>query len=71
MFAAWTAASVYRVKLCDVDIAAALRLATANNLFAYDAYMLQCAVENAASLVTLDKQLAKAGRLIGLDIVET
>jgi predicted nucleic acid-binding protein len=70
MTAAWIAASAYQVTLCDVDMGAALRLAVAHNIYAYDAYVLQCAVENKAKLLTLDKRMLVVGRAIGLEIVE-
>ena len=60
----------FQATLCEIDVGAALRLAGANGLYAYDAYMLQCAVERNATLVTLDRRMIAVGRTIGLDILE-
>jgi predicted nucleic acid-binding protein len=70
MLAAWRAAQQYKVLLCDIDIAAALRLAAAHNIYAYDSYILQCAIEQRASLVSLDRRMIAVGKSIGIDVVE-
>lgn len=70
MMAAWGAASAFQVSLRDVDMAAALRMAAVHNLYAYDAYVLQCAVDGRAKLLTLDRRMAVVGRSIGLEVVE-
>jgi predicted nucleic acid-binding protein len=70
VMAAWAAASAFQVLLRDVDMSAALRMAAVHNLYAYDAYILQCAVDGRAKLLTLDRQMVAVGRLIGLDVVE-
>ena len=47
-----------------IDIIASLRLSHSMSIYAYDAYFLQCALENDFPLITLDKRLAKiAGQL--------
>ena len=68
--AAWGAASAFQVSLRDVDMPAALRMASVHNLYAYDAYILQCAVDGRAKLLTLDRRMAVVGRSIGLEVVE-
>jgi predicted nucleic acid-binding protein len=70
MTAAWNAASAFQVSLRDVDMSAALRMAAVHNLYAYDAYVLQCAVDGRAKLLTLDRRMAAVGRSVGLDVVE-
>ena len=71
MYAAWTAASAFRVTLRDIDIGAALRVAAANSLYGYDAYMLQCATETKATLMTLDRRMAAVARSMGLVVLES
>ncbi|MEQ1696902.1 MAG: type II toxin-antitoxin system VapC family toxin [Hyphomicrobiaceae bacterium] len=71
MLAAWRAAATFQVTLRDVDMSAALRLAGVHNIYAYDAYILQCAIDSRAKLLTLDQRMAAVGRSIGLDVVET
>ena len=70
MLAAWTAAQRFKVSLRDIDMAAALRLAASHGTYAYDAYMLQCALEHRGTLVTLDRRMIAVGKLIGLGISE-
>ena len=70
MIAAWTAASSYQVALVEIDMNSALRLAAAQNVYAYDAYVLQCALERRARLLTLDRRMVSVGRAIGLDVLE-
>ncbi len=68
--AAWHAAATFRVTLRDIDLAAAVQLAAEHDIYAYDAYMLQCAREAGAKLLTLDKRMLTVARQIGLKPVE-
>ena len=70
MQTAWAAATQFQVTLCDIDMTAALRIAGVHELYAYDAFMLQCAVGTAAKLATLDRKMALVGRTIGIEILE-
>lgn len=68
--AAWVSASAFQVTLRDVDISAALRIAARNNIYAYDAYILQCAIDERAKLLTLDSRMAAVARTVGVDVME-
>ena len=68
---AWEAVSKFAVLMKDIDMTAALRLAATHNIYAYDGYMLQCALEAGAALVTLDRPLGTIARRIGLQVMET
>ena len=54
---AWKAAQQIPVRLVPVEIAAALSLALAYGIYAYDAYYLQCALSNRRPLVSLDGKM--------------
>jgi predicted nucleic acid-binding protein len=58
------------LRFVKVDIANALSLAHEAGLYAYDAYFLDCAVRQAAPLLTLDHGLQKAARQVGLQLLE-
>ena len=58
------------IRFVDVGMVQALELAERLNIYAYDAYMLACALDLDAPLLTLDKGLANAANLIGVQVVE-
>ena len=64
---AFDAASSIPVRLVSVDIKKALKLALDYNIYAYDAYFLQCAIYLSTPLITLDKRMKK----IAHDLVKT
>jgi predicted nucleic acid-binding protein len=54
----------------EVDIESAIRLAARFNLYAYDAYLIECAIEQSLPLITLDKNLVKATKQAGVTVIE-
>ena len=52
------------------DLANALSLAERTNLYAYDAYFLDCASRHSAPLLTLDGTLRRAATAVGLNLIE-
>jgi len=54
------------VELVEVDVRAALLLAVAAGIYAYDAYFLQCALQTGCPLLTLDRGLRRTAN--GMDI---
>jgi predicted nucleic acid-binding protein len=58
------------VGLHPVDLDAAVRLAHQVKVYAYDAYMLQCAIESGGQLLTLDRGLKTAARGLGVPVLE-
>ncbi len=70
MQAAWESFEQVPLRLMDVAIPAALRLAEDLGLYAYDAYVLTVAQQCRAPLVTLDRRLTEAAAALGLDVVE-
>lgn len=69
-FQAWQFAAHIPVRMAEIDIMAALRLAAQLRLYAYDAYMLQCARQCNAPLLTLDQGLQAAARKAHIPLVE-
>lgn len=58
------------LRLMEVDLVTALELAADHNLYAYDAYVLTCALSQRAALLTLDKGQARAAVAAGIRIKE-
>ena len=53
----------------SVDMANALSIAAQVNVYAYDAYFLDCALRHAAPLLTLDRTLVRAAGALGVNLV--
>ncbi len=58
------------VRLMSIDIAQALQLAIDFNIYAYDAYFLQCAISHSCPLLTLDKSMKKVAKQLNIKILE-
>ncbi len=58
------------VRLVSVDIQEALKLALEHNIYAYDAYFLQCAKNLACPLITLDKRMKNVAYALNIEVVE-
>ena len=67
---AQSAASRIPVRLLSVDIQASLELAIEFNIYAYDAYFLQCAKSFSYPLLTLDKQMRQVATELHIEILE-
>jgi len=59
------------IRFVEVDLALSLELAAEHALYAYDAYLLTCALQHRAPLLTLDGALARVASAVGLDLVAT
>ena len=57
-------------RFVDVDLIRSLELAQRLNLYAYDAYVLACALNSQSPLLTLDRKLAVAASSVGVRILE-
>ena len=67
------ALSAYReipIKYIDVPLERTLEIADALNIYAYDAYLVQCAQQTNTSLLTLDIGLMAAAKKMGIHILE-
>ncbi len=58
------------VRLVAVEIEQALALAIEFNIYAYDAYFLQCAKSMSCPLMTLDRRMKEVATKLNIDIVE-
>jgi predicted nucleic acid-binding protein len=58
------------VDLRHIDIKSALRIATNYNIYAYDAYFLECAHSLRSPLLTLDHGMQRIAREMGVRILE-
>jgi len=67
---AFDAASSIPVRLVPIDIPKALKLALDCNIYAYDAYFLQCAIYLSIPLITLDKRMKKVACDLNIEVME-
>jgi predicted nucleic acid-binding protein len=58
------------VRFVDIGLEASMRLAAAFDLYAYDAYIITCALENRCSLISLDKALCKKAMDVNISVLE-
>ncbi len=58
------------IRFMRVDFSNSLAIADKTKMYAYDAYFLDCALRRAAPLLTLDGALFRAGRRLGVEMVE-
>jgi len=58
------------VRLVSVDIQQALKLAIEFNIYAYDAYFLQCAKAMSYPLITLDKRMKQVATKLNIAVLE-
>ena len=56
--------------IVDIDLKEAVRLAGKFNIYAYDAYILQCAIEHKLPLISLDKRLIDVAKKEGIQVIE-
>ncbi len=67
---AWEAVQHIPVDLRNTDIKSALKIAIKFNIYAYDAYFLECAENLRSPLLTLDIGLKRVARELGITILE-
>lgn len=58
------------VRLVPVEIHDAMKLAIRFNIYAYDAYYLQCCIENRLVLLSLDGRMCDIAKSLGIKVVE-
>ena len=67
---AWEAVQQIPVDLRHTDIKSALEIATRFNIYAYDAYFLECADSLRSPLLTLDSGMERIAKEMGITILE-
>ena len=70
VISAWDAVQTIAVELRRIDIQAALGLAVRFNIYAYDAYFIECALNLRCPMLTLDHRMKMVARDIGIRILE-
>jgi predicted nucleic acid-binding protein len=58
------------VKLIKCNIQESLKIAIKLNIYAYDAYFLQCALSTNSPLITLDKKMKMAAEELNIRVLE-
>jgi predicted nucleic acid-binding protein len=58
------------IRLIDVSLGATLRLSHRLKIYAYDAYVIACALQHRCPLITLDRELQVAAREAGAKVLE-
>jgi predicted nucleic acid-binding protein len=58
------------LEIVDVELEEAVRLAGKRNIYAYDAYILQCAIEHNLPLISLDRNLIDIAKREGIQVIE-
>ncbi len=67
---AWDMVQHIPIDLRPIDIRSALNIATQYNIYAYDAYFLECALSLRSPLLTLDRQMKGTAQEIGIQVME-
>jgi len=66
----WEATRQIPVKLMPINIEMALKIAVQFGIYAYDAYFLQCAIEQGWPLLTLDRKMKAIASKLNIEIME-
>jgi predicted nucleic acid-binding protein len=69
-FAAWAIFDKFPISLSVIEIRAALKMALRHGIYAYGAYVLQCAIERRAELLSLDESLNAVAETEGATLRE-
>ncbi len=68
-----TVLKVYReipIRFLDVDLELSLRIADELGIYAYDAYLIECAARHQSPLLSLDRNLINAARQVQVKVME-
>ena len=66
----WEIVQRIPVDLRSINMEAALKIATEFNIYAYDAYFLECADRLRSPILTLDRGMKRIAREMGIAILE-
>ncbi|MFH0976384.1 MAG: type II toxin-antitoxin system VapC family toxin [Spirochaetota bacterium] len=66
----WDIVQKIPVELRSIDIRASIEKASRLNIYAYDAYFIECALNLRSPLITLDQRLKKIAGNEGISILE-
>ena len=57
------------IRFADVELKDSLMIAAQLNIYAYDAYLIRCALKYNAPLISLDQNLVRAAQRIDIEVV--
>jgi len=60
----------FRNRYLKPDFVNALKISKQTNMYAYDAYFLDCAIRHKAPLLTLDRKLKRAAQNLNIETME-
>lgn len=58
------------LEIVEIDLKQAVKLAGKYNIYAYDAYILQCAIEHDLPLISLDQNMVHIAKQAGIQVIE-
>lgn len=58
------------VEIVEIDLKEAIRFASKHNIYAYGAYILQCAIEHNLPLISLDQDMINIAKQEGVQVFE-
>ena len=58
------------IRFVDVELLQAVELAQRLGIYAYDAYIIACALNQRCALISLDRRLVAAAKVAGADVLE-
>ena len=58
------------IKFIEVPLERTLHISNTYNIYAYDAYLIQCAEQTSSPLLTLDKGLIDVAKQMGIKLLE-
>ncbi|MBM4054133.1 MAG: type II toxin-antitoxin system VapC family toxin [Planctomycetes bacterium] len=67
------AINIYRqipIRLLDVDLIHSIELSKKFNIYAYDAYIISCALKHKCPVVSLDRTLSDVSKQAGVNVME-
>ena len=67
------ALEIYRqipLRFADVELEKTLAIVDQYSIYAYDAYLIRCAIKYKSPLITLDQKLAQIAQQMNVDVVE-
>ena len=70
LLSVWDATQQIHVDLRSINIREALKIACQFNIYAYDAYFLECAISLHCPLLTLDRRMIEVAQSLSIHIME-
>ena len=58
------------IRYIEPDFVKAVKISQQTNMYAYDAYFMECAIRHKTPLLTLDKKLKEAAQKINIEIMD-